>query len=180
MRETSLYGALRFNPLILVLSLAVVSSARADDVKYPSMAPVAQYMMDQDAEIALARTGAPPSVADKAEVLVLGAKGYETAVKGSNGFVCYVGRSWENDFSNAEFWEAKNRAPECVNAVAARWYLPIYRQRTEWVMSGASKDEMVAKTKAAIAAKQITAPPAGAMCLMLSKEGYLGDGAGGP
>ena len=88
---------------------------------YPAMAPVEQYRMaDSPAEIALARSAAPASVSDKAEILVLGAHGYETAVKGTNGFVCYVGRSWENDISNAEFWNPKNRAPECVNAAAAR------------------------------------------------------------
>lgn len=169
--------------LILTLSPAVISPVRADDAKspYPAMAPLEQYMpASQAAEITLARTAAPASVSDKAEILVLGAHGYETAVKGTNGFVCYVGRSWENDFSHPEFWEPDNRAPECVNAVAARWYLPIYRQRTEWVLSGVSKDEMIARTKAAMAAKQITAPPAGAMCFMLSKQGWLGHGAGGP
>jgi hypothetical protein len=168
---------------LLALSLWAGAS-HADSMpampSYPAMAPVAQYMMDRDAEIALARTGAPPSVAANVEVLVLGPHGYETAVKGSNGFVCYVGRSWENDFSHPEFWEPDNRAPECVNAIAAAWYLPIYRQRTEWVLSGVSKDEMIARTKAAIAAKQITAAPAGAMCFMLSKQGMLGHGAGGP
>ncbi len=147
---------------------------------WPAMAPVAQYMMDRDAEIALARTGAPASIAPDVGVLVLGPHGYETAVKGTNGFVCYVGRSWENDFSHPEFWEPDNRAPECVNAIAAAWYLPIYRQRTEWVLAGVSKEEMIARTQAAIAAKQISAAPAGAMCYMLSKQGMLGHNAGGP
>jgi hypothetical protein len=148
---------------------------------YPAMAPVEQYrMVDSTAEIALARSAAPASVSDKAEILVLGAHGSETAVKGTNGFVCYVGRSWETDISNAEFWNPKNRAPECVTAVAARWYLPYYLQRTQWVLSGVSRAEMVDRTKAEIAAKQITAPEAGAMCFMLSKQGYLGDLAGGP
>jgi hypothetical protein len=168
--------------LILVLPLAAISPARADDVKnpYPAMAPLAQYTMDRAAEIALARSAAPASVSDKAEILVLGTHGYETAVKGTNGFVCYVGRSWENNFDNADFWNPKNRAPECVNAAAARSVLPSYLQRTQWVLSGVSRDEMIKQTKAAIAAKQITAPEAGSMCFMLSKEGYLGDDAGGP
>ena len=44
--------------LIPVLSLAMISPARADSNKdpYQAMAPVAQYMMDRDAEIALARS----------------------------------------------------------------------------------------------------------------------------
>ena len=174
--------ARRLLPLVLLVLWADTSHAdsAAAAPAYPNMAPIGQYQMaNQTGEIALARSAAPASVSDKAEVLVLGAHGYETAVKGTNGFVCYVGRSWENDFDNAEFWNPKNRAPECVNAAAARSVLPYYLQRTQWVLSGVSRAEMVDRTKAAIAAKQIAAPEAGAMCFMLSKDGYLGDGAGG-
>ena len=169
--------------LILGLSLAATGPARADDDKapYPNMAPIEQYLIPNQAdEIALARSGGPKVVTDEATVLALGKSGYETAVKGTNGFVCYVGRSWENDIDNSDFWNPKNRAPECVNAVAARSVLPYYLQRTQWVMSGVSRAKILEQTKAAIAAKQITAPEAGAMCFMLSKQGYLGDNAGGP
>src|ERR1700722_18789829 len=66
---------------------------------YPTMAPIAQYMAaDQNAEIALARSAAPPALSRDATILVLGQHGYETAVKGSNGFVCEVERSWMNQF----------------------------------------------------------------------------------
>ncbi|MGH9446152.1 MAG: hypothetical protein ACRD3O_10535, partial [Terriglobia bacterium] len=146
---------------------------------FPAMAPVARYMMDAAAEIALARSAAPASVSDKAEVLVLDAHGYKTAVKGENGFVCYVGRSWENDIDDVNFWDPKQRAPECDNAAAARSVLPYYLQRTRWVLSGVSRADMLKRTKAEIAAKQIKAPEIGAMCFMLSKEGYL-SGAKGP
>ncbi|MGA9854404.1 MAG: hypothetical protein WBR29_03900 [Gammaproteobacteria bacterium] len=166
---------------ILTLALAVINPAavNAGNIAYPAMVPVAHYMMDQSAEIALARSAAPASVSDKARVLVLGAHGYKTAVKGTNGFVCYVGRSWENDIDNANFWNPKQRAPECDNAAAARSVLRYYLQRTQWVLSGISRAEMLKRTKAEIAARQITAPEAGAMCFMLSKDGYLA-GAGGP
>src|SRR5579863_1885880 len=166
--------------LIMVLSLAAISPAWPDDVKnpYPAMAPLAQYMMDRDAEIALARTAAPASVSDKAEILVLGKNGYETAVKGTNGFVCLVVRSWDNDIDNAEFWNPKVRSPTCDNPAAARSYLPYYLQRTEWVLSGVSRDEMLKRTEAAIAAKQITAPETGSMAFMLSKDQYVADAGG--
>jgi len=62
---------------------------------YPSMAPLDQYLIaDRDAEIALARSAAPGSISRDAEVMVLGRHGYETVVKGKNGFVCMVWRSW--------------------------------------------------------------------------------------
>jgi hypothetical protein len=173
--------AKRLWPLALPVLWANPSYADAapEASAYPAMFPVAQYMMDQAAEIALARTAAPASVSDKAEILVLGAHGYQTAIKGTNGFVCYVGRSWENDIDNAQFWNPKQRAPECDNAAAARSVLRYYLQRTRWVLSGVSRAEMLKRTKVEIAARQITAPQAGAMCFMLSKDGYLA-AAGGP
>ena len=173
--------ATRLWPLALLVLGTCPSPARAEHAAsaFPAMAPVARYMMDPAAEIALARSAAPASVADKAEVLVLGAHGYKTAVKGTNGFVCYVGRSWENDIDDANFWDPKQRAPECDNAASARSVLPYYLQRTRWVLTGVSRADMLARTKAGIAAKQITAPAIGAMCFMLSKQGYL-SGAKGP
>jgi len=72
--------------------------------RYPKMAPVDQYLMaDRGAEIALARSAAPESISRDATVLVLGRKGYETAVAGRNGFVCFVGRSWLGPFDWPEF-----------------------------------------------------------------------------
>ena len=73
------------------------AGARAQTAKarYPAMAPLDQYLIpDEKAEIALARSSAPASISDAAEVMVLRRDGYATAVKGSNGFVCIVERSW--------------------------------------------------------------------------------------
>ena len=169
--------AKRLWPLTLLVLWA--NPSFADASAHSAMGPVVHYLMDQAAEIALARTAAPASVADKAEILVLGAHGYKTAVRGTNGFVCYVGRSWENDIDNAEFWNPKQRAPECVNKAAALTVLPSYLQRTRWVLSGVSRAEMIKRTKAELAAGQIKAPEAGAMCFMMSKDGYIAS-AGGP
>ena len=54
------------------------------------MAPVDQYLMERNAEILLARSAAPDSISSDATILVLGRQGYETAVRGKNGFVCMV------------------------------------------------------------------------------------------
>src|SRR6202167_5713508 len=87
-----------------IFALAVVLGARlhahAQDATtpYPSMAPLDQYLMDRDAEIAMARSAAPEAISRDAEVLVLGRHGYETAVKGKNGFVCVVERGWMSPF----------------------------------------------------------------------------------
>jgi hypothetical protein len=80
-----------------VVMLGTAWYALAQDAKtpYPSMAPVDEYLMeDRNSEIALARSAAPESISRDAEVMVLGRHGYETAIKGTNGFVCMVERSW--------------------------------------------------------------------------------------
>jgi hypothetical protein len=156
----------------LALSLAMTSPARADGVKnpYPSMAPVAQYMMDRDAEITLARSAAPKEISDDATILTLGKDGYETAVKGSNGFTCLVGRSWMNDFSAPDFWDPRDLTPNCWNAAAVKSQLTEFLQRTQWVLAGVSKDEMAARTRAAWASHEYTLPAPGTVAYMMSKE----------
>ena len=75
--------------LALVVALAATWQAQGQDAKgpYPSMAPLDQYLMERNAEVALARSAAPPSISQDAEVMVLGQHGYETGVKGKNGFL---------------------------------------------------------------------------------------------
>jgi hypothetical protein len=99
------------------------------------MAPLDQYLTERNAEIALARSAAPPSISQDAEVMVLGRHGYETAVKGKNGFVCIVERSWTAGIDDPDFWNPKLRAPICFNPPAARSYLPLTIKKTEWVLS---------------------------------------------
>ena len=82
---------------VIPILLLWPSPARAQAAKapYPAMAPLDQYLIpDEKAEIALARSAAPASISDAAEVMVLRRDGYAAAAKGSNGFVCIVERSW--------------------------------------------------------------------------------------
>jgi hypothetical protein len=83
------------------------------------MAPLNQYLMPRDTEIALARSAAPDSIARDAEMMVLSRRGYETAVQGKNGFVCMVWRSWAAKIDDPDFWNPKLRAPICLNAPAS-------------------------------------------------------------
>jgi hypothetical protein len=160
--------------------VAVASEARAQDAKipYPKMAPVDQYMMERGAEIALARSAAPDSVSKHAEIMVLGARGYETAVKGTNGFVCIVERSWTAGISDPDFWNPKLRGPVCLNAPAARSYLPLTIRKTESVLAAHSKDQMFAAIRSALDKKELPGISPGAMSYMMSKHQYLGDANG--
>jgi len=161
--------------LVFVLSVAWSAQAQTAKAPYPTMAPPQQYLIpDRNAEIALARTAAPASISSGAEVLVLGRRGYETAVKGKNGFVCLVERAWNGPFDSPEFWNPKNRSPDCYNPPAARTILPLILKRAELVLAGQSKDQ-IRKGVEAFGRKEVPALQPGAMCYMLSKEAYLTD-----
>jgi len=143
------------------------------------MGPLAEYAIaNHDEEIALARSSAPASISTDAEILVLGANGYESAAKGKNGFVCIVQRSWAAGFDDPEFWNPKLRAPNCFNAPAVRTVLAQYLKRTEWVLAGASKQELINRTRAAFASKVFSDPEPAAMSYMMSPHGYLSDADG--
>jgi len=178
-------SGLKVNAVALMSSavFVLVSAwpAMAQDAKtlYPSMAPVDQYLMaDRDSEIALARSAAPDSISRDAEVLVLGRHGYETAVQGKNGFVCIVERAWTSPIDDPGFWNPKLRGPLCLNAAAARTYLPRTIKRTDLILAGRTKAQMVETMAAAIDNKELPAMEPGAMCYMLSKQGYLSDQGG--
>ena len=169
-------------PLIFALTLACAAHSVAPESKspYPTMAPLEQYLMNRDAEIAMARSAAPESVSRDAKVLVLGRHGYETAVEGKNDFVCLVGRMWAAMKEDPEFWNPKGRGPVCLNAPAARSYLPVYLKRTELALAGRSETEIEDAVSAAIEKKELPTPEPNAMSYMLSKQGYLNDGVHGP
>ena len=173
MTEKMILGA-----FALVVIVGASRQARAEDAKapYPSMAALDQYLMaDRNAEIALARSAAPESISQDAEVMVLGRHGYETAVKGKNGFVCIVERSWTSPIDDPGFWNPKGRAPICFNPPAARYNVPLTIKKTELVLAARSKTQMFEAIQAAFDKKELPALESGAMCYMLSKQGYLSD-----
>ena len=159
----------------MLVVLGTAAMAQEATTPYPNMAPIEQYLMtDQGAEIALARSAAPESIAHDADVLVLGRHGFETAVKGKNGFVCIVERSWTSA-ADAEFWNPKVRTPICYNAAAARSILLRNTKRTGLILAGRTQAETDQAIFAAVDKKELPAMEPGALCYMMSKQGYGGD-----
>jgi hypothetical protein len=143
---------------------------------YPKMAPLDRYLIpDQSAEIKLARSAAPASISDAADVMVLGPSGYATAAKGKNGFLCLVERSWAKPTDDSEFWNPSLRAPICFNFAAAQTFVPIYLMKTKLVLAGKSPDEVLKATDVAFSQHELPTLASGAMCYMMSKQQYLGD-----
>ena len=165
---------------VLAGGLIATRPAAAQDSKepYPTMAPIEQYLMNRDAEIALARSAAPDAISHDASVIVLTRHGYETAVEGKNGWVCWVGRGWMAMFDNPEFWSPKVRAADCINPPAVRSVLPYAYKRTELILAGHSKQEVIAALKAAIDKKELPSLEPGTISYMMSKGSYLTDNGG--
>src|SRR5260221_12123812 len=159
-RNTS--TAIGWGSVVLVAGFGAARPVQAQDTRardtqspYPSMAPIEQYRMDRDAEIALARSAAPPSISRDAEVLVLGQRNFETAVHGTNGFVCLVGRAFAGPLNNPEFWSPKNRSPICLNAPGARSLLPYAVKQAGMALAGASKAQITEAIRTAVANNEL-------------------------
>ena len=161
--------------LPVLLCASCEAHAQTTSTAYPKMAPLEQYLMQRDAEITLARSAAPESISHDADVLVLGTHGYENAVKGKNGFVCIVLRSWTAQAGDPDFWNPKLRGPACFNAGGARSYLPIVFKKTNLIVSGVSAEQMFATIKSSSAKHELSTLEPGSMCYMMSRDQYLGD-----
>jgi hypothetical protein len=161
---------------IVVAVTSCVAQEPAKSDPYPAMAPLDRYLMsEKDSEIALARSAAPKSISDGAEVMVLGPEGYTTAMKGGNGFVCLVERAWGAATDDAEFWNPKVRSPICFNLSARKTVVATYLLKTKLVLAGKSRTEIARAIAAALDSKDVPGLEPGAMCYMMSKRQYLND-----
>jgi uncharacterized membrane protein YphA (DoxX/SURF4 family) len=165
--------------LVCAVLLGAGSHARAtqsDKTPYAAMAALEQYLMpDEQAEVALARSAAPPSISNEATVMVLGRKGYMTAVKGTNGFLCIVERSWGGSTDDPDFWNPRVRSPICFNPPAAKTVVPLFLMKTQLVLAAKSTAEIVRTIGSDLDKKQLPPLDPGAMCYMMSKQQYLND-----
>jgi hypothetical protein len=156
------------------VAMLVQTLARAEAPASSSMAPLEQYLFsDRNAEVASAKSAAPKSISDNAEIMVLEKQGWVTAVKGTNGFVCMVERSWSAPSDDPDFWNPKLRAPICYNAPGARTVLPLVIAKTKLVLARKSKAQIFEAIGAALDKKELPALESGALGYMMSKDGMV-------
>ena len=114
--------------LVFLFIVAFIDIHAAD----PDLPTVSEFLMEQDYEIALARSAAPDRVSKDATIMVLGKNGYETVVEGTNSFVCIVMRSWGNPTHNhAYLYDPALIVPECLDANAVETILPVQLLRAK-------------------------------------------------
>lgn len=158
---------------VALLCLTAQAMAQSSNAGGPGMAPISQYLMARDAEISLARSAAPESISKDAEILVFTMTGYQRAVRGKNGFVCMVSRSWFAAFGDPDFWSPRVRAPICYNALAAQSQIPEAIKRTQVALASGSESQILAALKAAIGSGALPVAKAGALAYMMSKGTYF-------
>ena len=139
--------------LVLVILSMQVATVRGQTPKYP---PLSEYMMPQDAEVALAKSAAPQNISDHATIRVLTASGYQVVHQGDNGFVCMVMRGFTGapTFAPAQLrmfinYDPKTRAPICFDPNAVKTVLPYYDLRTKLGLEGKTPDQITEAVKAA-------------------------------
>lgn len=159
---------------IVVFFFALQATAQTEKTSYPSMASRSQYLMSRDAEISLAQSAAPKSISDDAEILILTKNGYQTAVRGTNGFVCMVARSWSADYESPDFWDPKLRAPICYNSVAAKSQVAATIKRTEVALGGGSKAQIFNSIKTAIDSGELPTAEASHVLHVRARSQILG------
>jgi hypothetical protein len=166
--------------LAVPLLIGIAATPVAAQNKYP---PIADYLMPRDAEVALARSAAPPSVSDRATVKVLTASGYEVARHGDNGAVCMVMRG----FSAPTYTPAPLRtlvydpaihAPICFAAPAVRTVLPYYELRTKLAIAGRHPDQIAEALQAAYVKGELPHRDGATFAYMFSAHQHLGPGIG--
>jgi hypothetical protein len=152
-------------PVVLILLLATldVVPMLAQSPKYP---PLSEYTMAQDAEIALAKSAAPDYISDQATIKVFTESGFQTVHEGDNGFVCVVMRGFTGaptftpvqvrDYIN---YDAKTRAPICLDPQAARAVLPYYEFRTKLGLEGKTAEQIAEGVQAAYVKGEIPKRP---------------------
>ncbi len=164
----------------LLLLTAVTSGNVQAEVPY---APLSEYLMPRDTEIALARSAAPPTVSDHATLKVLTASGFQVVSEGDNGFVCLVMRGWSAPtYTPAQFrelvYDSKLRAPICFNPVAARTVMPYQELRHKLGMEGKPPEEIAAAIEAAYTKGDLPKMETVAFAYMWSADMNLGPGIG--
>lgn len=160
--------------------LATLLQGAAQSPPYP---PLSEYLMERDAEIALARSAAPQHISSHATVKVLTPAGYQIAAQGDNGFTCLVLRGWSAPtFTPAparlSVYDAKLRAPICFDPVASRTVLPFQELRTRLGIERKDPDAIAREVTTAYGTGRLPKMEGVAFAYMWSPNQYLGPEAG--
>jgi len=162
--------------MITRLFLMLIIMAGQAVAQYP---PLREYMMQRDAEIALAKSAAPANISERATIKVLTASGYEAVHQGNNGFVCMVMRGWTaptytpTQFRNLVY-DATVRAPICFDPAASRTVMPYYELRSKLGMEGKTPEQIAESVQSAYVTGKLPKRESVSFAYMWSADQNLG------
>jgi hypothetical protein len=156
---------MRVGSWILILMATVGGPATAQSVAAGRIGP--RPLLPREREIAMARTAAPAEVSRDATVVVFTERGFEVAVKGTNGVTCVVNRS-----------HPQSLEPHCFDAEGSVTVLPMELRRTELLREGKSTEEIDREIAAGLLSGKYHLPRRPAMSYMMSPEQVLYDDEG--
>ncbi len=151
--------------LFLASSAAPVRSAEVADTR-----AALNVAFPRDVEIALALSGGPAHLRNGATVYIYGAKGFEKAKEGTNGFTCLVNR-------DAFFYGAANFKPTCWDAEGRSSYVPVMLRVGELLAAGKTLEQISADIDAGFAAGRFKRPARAGVAYMTAGDIKL-DSAG--
>jgi hypothetical protein len=151
-----------------LLSIAVLfSGAAAEDKDKDPSVHLVTASTPRERQIELALSAAPTEVSSKASIYIVGAKGYEKAREGTNGFSCFIFRSFEGARQTSS-------APACFDAEGSRTIMVAYIRREELRAEGKSEAQIKDDIAEGYKSGRLKVPGPGFL-YMMSKENYVYD-----
>jgi hypothetical protein len=135
------------------LWLADVAAAQSACSGQPGL----RALLPRDREIPLARSAAPPSVSEAADVWTLGADGYSLAVEGTSGAACFVSRDW-----------VESLEPVCYDPEGSATIMRVSMRRVELLHRGWAVADVDREIARAIGAGELRLPRRVAVSYMQS------------
>jgi len=155
--------------LICVLGLFAALFVNASAAAQPAQPDGSQQpqVMDRDKEIALALSACPATVASKAAVYVLEKSGYVKVKDSENGFTAIV-----------QHVRPTSQEPQCLDAEAARAFLPRILKVADLRAQGKTQQEIQAFLSDAVAKGTFSTPTRPGVIYMLSDQNFNTNGKG--
>jgi hypothetical protein len=125
-------------------------------------------LIPEEQEMALARSAAPDAVARQASIWVLGKRGYEQAVRGTNGWGCIVQRGTSG----------QGLIPRCDDPNGVETLYPLYFLLEETRAAGHSAARYKALVQEAYQSGKLRAPQRGGLSYMYSTDAVFVDASG--
>ena len=131
--------------------------------------------MDEAEELRLASTAAPAAISSGATYHVLRSGGFAEVRKGTNGFHCFVERSWSGPSpTNTRAFDPSTRAPHCINPEGARTTMREIFRVAELAMAGSTQEDIDRTIQQAYDDGTLTLPTELSLTYMMSAHQHLG------